>query len=196
MPLTPAAPRGLMHNRDITLRGYLRDDGLIDVEAHMRDTKPFDVPLDDGRIRKQDEPMHDMWLRLTITEAREIVGCEAAMDSTPHSICPQAAPNFARLVGLTLQGGFLREALARVGGTEGCTHLRELLQQVATVAIQTLYSVRGRQRRDAGAGNGAAKSAPALPPLLNTCAAYDERGPLVRKLFPELFKEDAADAAD
>lgn len=194
MPLSPAAPRAPMHRRTIVLDGYVREDGLVDVEAHLRDTKPFDVTLDHGALRPAGEPMHDMWLRLTVNRDRLIVAAEAAMDATPHLVCPQAAPNFARLTGLTLQGGFIKDALARVGGTSGCTHLREMLQQVATVAIQTLYSVRGEERRRAReAGEVEAPVTPKLPPLLNTCLAYDETGPLVRQLFPEQFAREAAE---
>ncbi len=188
MPLPDPAPRTALHNRDITLRGYQRNDGMVDVEAHMVDTKTIDIPMADGHIRPAGAALHDMWLRMTVTAGREIVGCEVAMDSTPYEICPQAAPNFSRLVGLSLEGGFVREALTRVGGVEGCTHLRELLQQVATVAIQTLYSMRSMSKR---AGDG--KSAPRLPPLLNTCAAYDETGPVIRKMFPAFYTGDAAD---
>jgi hypothetical protein len=82
-----------------------------------------------------------MWLRMTISPEREIMACEAAMDATPYVICPGAAPGFASLAGLKIEAGFIRAAMERVGGAQGCTHLRELLQQMGTVAMQTLYSV-------------------------------------------------------
>ena len=33
--------RRLMHTRSIECQGFLRDDGLWEVEAWLRDTKPF-----------------------------------------------------------------------------------------------------------------------------------------------------------
>ena len=36
-----------MHTRTVECRGYLRDDGLWDIEGHMTDTKPFDIPNED-----------------------------------------------------------------------------------------------------------------------------------------------------
>jgi hypothetical protein len=176
MPLSPAAPRQLQHLRDIQLRGYEREDGQLDIEAHMTDVKPFSwTNHDRGRVAAG-EPMHDMWLRVTVDTGMTITGCEAAMDATPHDVCPGAAPNFARLVGLNIGKGFLKAAMAQVGGVEGCTHLRELLQQVGTVAWQSLFTLRIRNRKaDAGPLKRVG------PGLLNSCFAYDETGPLVAR---------------
>ena len=43
MPLPAAAPRSDIHHRVIDMRAYRREDGLYDVEAHLVDTKPFDL---------------------------------------------------------------------------------------------------------------------------------------------------------
>ena len=47
-------------------------------------------------------PLHGMWIRLTVDDDMLIHACEAASDHTPYAVCPQAAPNFARLAGLTI----------------------------------------------------------------------------------------------
>ena len=189
MPLSDSAPRDLLHLRDIALRGYLREDGAIDVEAHLADTKTYDFPNHDrGRINRGDE-LHGMWLRLTVDESMTILAAEAAMDATPHAVCPGAAPNFARLAGLTIGRGFLKRAMERVGGTAGCTHLRELLQQVATVAVQTMFSVRAHRSARAGQMKRDDWGVPSF--LLNTCFAYDENGPLVAQRR-EMEKSDEA----
>jgi hypothetical protein len=178
MPLSPPAQRQHLHSRDIALRGYQRDDGLFDIEAHMTDTKTRSSTYFDGSVRPVGAPLHDMWLRLTLDHDREIVACEAAMDATPYEICPGAAANFAALVGLRIEGGFIRRALERVGGATGCTHLRELLQQLGTVAFQTFYSA-GLMQDDP------ASLAGQRPPLLNSCFAWDERGAMIRDRFPQ-----------
>lgn len=179
MPLSDPAPRDLLHLRDITLRGYLREDGAVDVEAHLSDTKTYDFPNEDrGRINRGEE-LHGMWLRLTVDESMTILAAEAAMDATPHAVCPGAAPNFARLAGLTIGRGFLKRAMEQVGGTSGCTHLRELLQQVATVAVQTMFSVRAHRSARSGRMERDDWGVPSF--LLNTCFAYDENGPLVAR---------------
>jgi hypothetical protein len=126
MPLTQPQDRELLHSRDIVLRGYRRADGLYDIEAQLTDTKTYGSANHDRGYIQAGEPIHGMWLRLTVDEGRRIVACEAASDHTPYTICPAAAPNFARLAGLQIRPGFLREAAKRIGGTLGCTHLREL----------------------------------------------------------------------
>ena len=42
MPLSPTVEREELHHRNISMKVYRRKDGLFDVEAHLRDTKPFD----------------------------------------------------------------------------------------------------------------------------------------------------------
>jgi len=173
MPLPKAAPRKLHHLRDITLRGYEREDGLIDIEAHMTDSKTHSFSRQERGTIPAGDTLHDMWLRLTLTQSLTIEAVDVAMDATPYTICPAITPNFQRLVGLSIAKGFLKAAAERLGGIEGCTHLRELLQQLGTVAYQTMFSVRR------GATNPKPASEPRrIPPaLLNTCHAYAERAP-------------------
>ena len=59
------------------------------------------------------------------------------------------ADDIDALVGLQIKAGFLREVNHRVGGTVGCTHLRELLQQMATTAFQTINPARAKREIDA-----------------------------------------------
>ena len=199
MPLSPPAERELTHLRDIALRGYHRSDGLFDIEAHIRDTKTLGFSnIDRGGWIEPGEPLHDMWLRLTIDEEMLILGCEAVTEFGPFSICGDGAQHFGRLVGLTIRPGFLREANARVGGIDGCTHLRELLQQVATTAFQTMWPVRMRraeERRRRLAEQGASEaeiSRDASPALLNTCYAYADTRAAVQRRWPHLYRGPAA----
>jgi len=171
MPLSRATPRKLLHSRDIQLRGYAREDGLVDIEAHMTDTRSESFANHDRGSVNAGEPLHDMWIRLTVDRKRNIVACEAAMDSTPHTICPGAAPNFARLAGLNIGPGFLKAALMRISRVEGCVHLRELLQPLATVAFQTMF----------GLDDGSTTPRGLRDDQLNTCYAMDENGPVVAR---------------
>lgn len=188
MPLPPSAPRKHLHTRQIELNGFLRDDGNIDVEAHLTDTRSYAHARRDGTTRDAGEPLHDMWLRMTISTQRDIIACEASMEATPFSICPKAAPNFARLAGLRIEGGFLKRAMERVGGAEGCTHLRELLQQIGTVFVQTLYSADkiSDEPRDTGAER---------PPLLNSCYAWGEARDVVAERFPAWHRPAESETA-
>ena len=178
MPLSQPTDRKEIHTRAITLRGYEREDGLYDIEAQLTDTKTYGFTNEQGAEVPPGRPLHGMWMRMTVDEELTIVACEAATDFAPYAPCPAAAPNFARLAGLQIKPGFLKEANSRVGGTVGCTHLRELLQQMATTAYQSVYPARARRRNS----NPAER-----PAILNSCIAYDTDGPVVRRHWPQFY---------
>jgi hypothetical protein len=206
MPLSKPADRERLHTRAIEINGYRRSDGSYDIEAHLTDVKSYGQTNYDRGFIEAGEPLHDMWMRLTLDDTMLIHAVEAVSDRTPYEMCPTAAPNFERLVGMRIKAGFLREATSRVGGTVGCTHLRELLQQMATTAFQTINSARARREL---ADEGLADQKPGSDILdkritekwdggnriLNTCLAYDEKGPLVKRRWPHLYTGTDAQAA-
>ena len=185
MTLSEPAAREVLHQRDIVLHGYQRDDGLFDVEARLTDIKSYSFPSEDRGTIAQGEPLHGMAMRMTFGADLVITAFEARTDYAPYAICPAAADNFTRLAGLKIGPGFLRACAERVGGTHGCTHLRELLQQMATVAIQTMYSRRQKTGSDGDAPVG----------LLNTCHAFSSAGPLVQRRWPDHYTGAAAPGA-
>ena len=186
MPLTEPVARELLHLRDIELRGYRRTDGLFDIEATLQDTKSYAFGnAERGRI-DPGVPLHRMLARMTLNEDMEITAFEAVTEFGPYNICPSAAPNFARLAGLKVGRGFLKAANERIGGVHGCTHLRELLGQMGTVAFQTLYAVRAK-RDEAPNAVGTAREPARRPPLLGTCKAYAPDSPVVARQWPQFY---------
>jgi len=181
MPLTPPAEREPMHTRTIECRGYRRRDGMWDIEGHLTDVKAYAFENDHRGTIRPGEPLHDMWIRLTVDDALTIQAVEAVTDAAPYGVCPSIAPNFQRLVGLAIKPGFTARVKQLLGGVEGCTHLVDLLGPVATTAFQTVFPVLARER--AGAIEGGA--APGRRPvLLNTCHAFASDGDLVRRRWP------------
>lgn len=188
MPLSPPAEREILHNRDIVLRGYRRADGLFDIEAHLLDTKSYAFENQERGMIAPGTPLHGMWVRLTVGEDMVIRSCEAVSDHTPYAVCPQAAPNFAALAGVTIGIGFNRAVKERVGGVLGCTHLREVLAQMATVAFQTIGPMRRRKaraEREAAIARG--ETPPPLPRSLpvGSCLAYAPDGEVVRRALAQ-----------
>lgn len=183
MPLSAPAERELLHLRDIAVRGYRRADGLFDIEAEIADTKTYGFSVGDQGPLAPGEKLHSMLVRMTVDTSLTIVACEAFTARGPFSACPGGASTFGRLAGLTIRSGFLREANARIGGVEGCTHIRELLQQMATVAVQTTFILPARQKDDAAGANR----------LIDTCHAYSSAGAVVKRRWPDRYT--GADAA-
>ncbi len=126
-----------MHTRRVEYRGFHREDGLWDIEGEMLDTKPHGMLIEGEREWAPNEPIHHMHIRVTLNDAFIVQAIEVAMDAFPHNPCPQAQAPMQRLVGESLGRGWRKTIERHLGGVEGCTHLRELLFNLATAAFQT-----------------------------------------------------------
>lgn len=192
MPLSSPAPREHIHTRQVECRGYRRGDGLWDIEGRITDTKTYAFGNRERGQVQPGSPIHDMWIRLTIDDAMVIKAVEAVTDASPYSICPNVTPNFQRLVGLRVGSGFRKAVRERLGGTEGCTHLVELLGPVGTTAFQTVAPLVARDIFQRGQAGGEAKSAPRrAPALLNTCYAFSDEREVVARQWPEFTRKPA-----
>ncbi|HVC12202.1 MAG TPA: DUF2889 domain-containing protein, partial [Burkholderiales bacterium] len=138
MSLSSPAPRQHLHTRTIRCEGFQRDDGLFDIEAHIIDTKTYAVDEPYRGRREAGQHMHDMQLRLTVDRQMTVRDIEVATNEAPYDPCFTVAPAYKALVGAKIGGGWRRAVNEAVGGTRGCTHLRELLMPAATVAFQTI----------------------------------------------------------
>ncbi|MDT4842782.1 hypothetical protein FQZ97_766960 [compost metagenome] len=138
--MSDAPSRQLLHTREVVCSGYLRSDGLFDIEARLLDTKAerFELPF---RTFGAGEPLHQMRLRLTVDRTLVIRECEAVTEAAPTPWCHEINSAYAALVGLRIGPGFKKRALAVIGGVRGCTHLTELLGPLATTAFQAVGSV-------------------------------------------------------
>ena len=120
MSLSPPASRDPIHHRRIDCRGYRRADGLWDIEGHLTDTKTYPFVKSFRGELEPGEPVHDMWLRLTLDDELTVVAAQAATVAGPFAICPAITPGFAKLEGLRIGPGWRRAVQARLGGVHGC----------------------------------------------------------------------------
>lgn len=189
MPLSKPVSREKLHTRHIECCGYERKDGLFDIEGHLVDTKTYAYESSWRGRMEPGMPVHEMWIRLTIDSKLLVHEVEAVTDFGPFQICPDITPNFKRLEGLRIGPAWNRRARELVGGVEGCTHIFEMLSQVATTGYQTLVRKRSQQHEKREAeGKAGPRRAP--PMLLNTCHAWSTKGELVKKIFPGQYKVD------
>jgi len=205
MPLSDPAAREPIHTRTVTCRGYRRTDGLWDVEGHLTDVKSYEFTTEQrGRIAPGD-PVHGMWIRLTVDNNLTVHAVEAVTEKSPYRTCGNITPNFQRLVGLKIGPGWTRMVKERLGGTQGCTHLVELLGPVATTAFQTIYPILAREQAEKAqaekAKSGKRESSEDMlrakrPVLLNTCHIFDSNGEIVRKNWPDHYTGDRATEDD
>jgi hypothetical protein len=78
-----------------------------------------------------------------------------------------------------------RQAIEKaLGGTRGCTHLRELLYNMATAAYQTIPAYRDKLREQAGMARA---NSDKPPHHLGKCIAWDFNGPVVARNYPQFL---------
>jgi hypothetical protein len=165
-----------VHNRRIVCTGYVRGDGLFDIEGCMQDTKSDDSTLLFKRV-PAGEPLHAMRLVVTVDADLVIRHIEAHTEIGPSPFCADINAAYAALKGVTLGAGFMKEVKRRVGGANGCTHLTELLGPIATTAIQTmmgLHNTATPERQTVEAGTLRTGH-----PMLDSCYAWRQNGEVV-----------------
>jgi hypothetical protein len=117
-----------------------------------------------------------MWIRVTLDKEFVIKAIEAVMDGQPHAECTAAIPPMDSLIGERLGKGWRKTIDTHLGGIKGCTHLRELLFNLATAAYQSIPGAFFNPNGD-------------KPPLyLGTCKSWDFDGPVVMRVYPKFYR--------
>ena len=182
MPLSVASQRKPLHKRRLTFQAYQRDDGLFDIEGHLIDSKSYDiVNADRGGVIATGEALHEMLVRVTIDDTMLIHHAEASTEWAPFHYCKSANHSFSRLVGETIGKGWNRKVRSLLGSTEGCTHIYEMLGQLATTAFQAV-SFKSANHQDTTSKH--------KPAILDTCYALASTSPVVAREWPEHYTGD------
>ncbi|MBN8478338.1 MAG: DUF2889 domain-containing protein [Burkholderiales bacterium] len=176
MPLSPAASRERLHTRSVVCEGFRRSDGLFDLEARLVDVKDQPYTLSTGTWAPG-EPIHDLWIRVTIDRRYEIHAVAASVEAFPYPDgCARIGPDYGKLVGANLVDGFRKTVQERLGGVRGCTHLTELVLFLPTAAIQTFATfvpeISGEEK----------------PFQLDRCHALETQSPTVRRYYPRWYR--------
>lgn len=184
MSLSLPIERTPVHSRTVSYHAFHRTDRLWDIEARVTDTKSYLFTSAGLDPVSPAVPIHDMVIRATVDDALTIRAIEASMLSRPHGECTQATAPMQKLVGCTMGPGWRSILEKHLGGVQGCTHLRELMFNMATAAFQAIPSYREFLARQAGQ----TLAEPSRPPFqLGGCMSWDSNGPLTKKHFPQFI---------
>jgi hypothetical protein len=189
MALPTPAPRKLSHTRTAVYTGYEREDGLWDIEASLTDIKPYDYIIPGQEERMAGKPIHGLNIRLTVDSHYIIQEVMSDMAHIPHPECIQADGGMHKLVGCKLGAGWRKAIATHIGGVEGCTHLREMLFNMATAAFQTISSAQQFNRHQAGLPPAIPDSP---PPHLGQCMSWAFDGPATQRYYPMFFRKGDA----
>ena len=174
MPLSqPTIERTPQHIRQVNYRSFEREDGLWDIEGELLDTKAIDLPRPNGEgIRKAGDPIHHMLIRVTVNTQLVVQAIEACMQAHPVQGCPAALDAMQRMVGCSMARGWRKAIETNLAGITGCTHMRELLNNMATATFQSIVS--------------AFSTTPDQPPAyLGRCTGWSFNGPAVMQYYPQ-----------
>ena len=182
MTVSPSVGRKQLHTREIKCIGYERDDGLWDIEGRITDTKTYSYDNEDRGIVISGSPVHDMIVRLTIDENLLVHEAEAHTLSSPFNICPNIANSIETLRGLKISSGWRKSVRDKIGGTNGCTHITQLLiGPLATTAYQTIVPLKRHPHKN--------KNPSRRPSIIDTCYGWSAKGPIVKRFWPQYYKE-------
>lgn len=173
----------LIHERAYVVRAYRKDDQTLVLRGSVRDQKPPGL-----YVPEDPEPLtvHHMVVDLHIAvPSLEIIRANAVLETHPHSGCPRIQDHYRNLVGLSIARGFTHKVRELFGGPRGCTHTTALLQAMAPVAVQSLWSFRVAQSNEGGFTSPMATQEAregALLMNLNTCHIWAEGGDQVQAI--------------
>ncbi|MES2363237.1 MAG: DUF2889 domain-containing protein [Pseudomonadota bacterium] len=179
---TPNITRELKHERQVTLRGYLRSDALWDIEAELKDIRAYDsLSVEKGTIPAGDS-IHDIRVCVTVDNTLLVTDAQAFMTAVPYHTCPDALASIAAMKGARIGSGWRKAIEERLGGERGCTHIRELLLHIATTAYQTIPVWQAQQSGDV------IQSEDGQPPQhLGRCTTWSFNGPVVARIYPQFI---------
>jgi hypothetical protein len=177
--------RKLLHNRTVACDGYIRDDGLWEVEARLVDSKPYPHTDFARGDRAAGAPVHDIVLRIAVDDERTIRDIDVSMNAVPFGTCEQTTPLLNTLIGEKIGAGWrerLREKISRV---KSCTHTLELFGP----AITTLYQMIAMGKNPAGSDVHVEQSKGPRPFFLGGCHSWRADGENAKKYFPQFSRQ-------
>ncbi len=183
MPLPPPAARRHVHTRRVQVEGFLRDDGLWDVEASLIDDKPYAYDDFERGRRQPGEPVHKMSIRLTVDDALVVRDAAASMEDVPYPTCHDVPPRVEALIGMKLGGGWRNAVRERIAKRSACTHLMELIGPAITTLFQSMSA------KSFEGESGARKTPTQKPYFIDGCWSWRSDGPALRKHFPQFVEK-------
>ena len=168
-----------IHERTYLVKAYYKSKDSMIVRGAVRDFKPAGLYVPDD---PEPLPVHHMIVALEISYPNMVItDATVELEVTPHLGCQRITDHYKNLIGLSIARVFTHKVRELFGGPRGCTHTTALLQAMAPVAIQSVWSMNAVGVRDG-------VDLPAVPRgtreerlaamrfNLNTCHIWDENG--------------------
>ena len=136
----------LLHDRTYSVRSYRKSATELLIRGQVLDQKPPGMYVEDDP-----DPLtiHHMVIDIVVRfPDLQIIDAQVVMETHPHSTCTSITDHYRNLIGLSIARGFTHKVRELFGGPRGCTHTTALLQAMAPVAIQSIWSMRANDPAD------------------------------------------------
>ncbi|MGI9646168.1 MAG: DUF2889 domain-containing protein [Ilumatobacteraceae bacterium] len=144
-------PLEVLHDREYRVRAYRKAGDRVLIRGAVRDQKPPGLYFADDP-----DPLtvHHMQIDIEVAYPQlEILAAGVAFETHPNDECPAITTHYEQLVGLSIARGFTHRVRELFGGPRGCTHTTALLQAMAPVAVQCVWSIRAAEAKRGGAAS-------------------------------------------
>ncbi|MBN2284412.1 MAG: DUF2889 domain-containing protein [Deltaproteobacteria bacterium] len=169
----------LIHRRTITIETYEIAENTLIVEGELKDDRFFESYLYTAHKYREPGVVHDMVVRWTVSlPGPRIDDVTVDMKTLPNEYCTDAKGALQKLRGLTIKPGFTQRSTELIGGIAGCIHLTNLVQTMASAAVQGQWAYFLRKRDSATPGMPDFDSSL----LVNSCWLWREDGPLIQQI--------------
>ena len=185
MPLPEAKKREQIHSRQIDSQGYLRDDGLWDIETRLINTKSETHEVFDRGAVEPGVPIHDISLRITVDSNLIIKDVESSTDLSPMMNCSEPNDWYKKLIGEKIEAGWRQKVKSIFGKEKGCTHINELLTVAAAAAFQTVYPWHLQNMLTEHGKDNVLKSV--SEQMFKSCHGFGETSPVINRYRPDLL---------
>ena len=167
-----------LHTRNIAVTTYNYDEQRIIVEGILKDDRFQEYHMITGETLLSGV-IHHMSICLLINCYNlSIEDIDVNLMSVPQNVCLETIGCLDSIKGLTITRGFTSKVKKLAGGKKGCTHLMELLLVMAPAAFQGLIAY--QTQKPSAFDPDRAKSV--LESLTDTCRAWSEDGPFIKRL--------------
>jgi len=175
-----------VHTRQITCRAFRLENGWLEIEATLSDEKGQEVAFRSRPPVLPGQYMHHMSLSMTIDSDYLIHDVTAQTLQAPWAMCGATDDAYRRLVGLHIGPGFSQRMREILGGVQGCTHVTELVSQIANTYMQASWPDRMARQMSVDHDPRRWPDKTTLS-FVNHCHAWRQDGETLVQEYPELL---------
>jgi hypothetical protein len=165
-----------IHTRRYEVRAFRKADDCLMLRGVVVDEKPVGL-----YIESDPDPlwMHHMILDLEIHFPTLVIQkANVQFNEHPHLGCTGIVDHYKKLEGMSITRGFTSKVKELFAGPRGCTHTTALLQAMAPVAVQSMWSMRVASARANGVSLESMGDGPQTASPVNTCHMWEDSGEL------------------